>query len=445
MFTDNGAGASGGAIGASQTLIVNQCDFQGNSVINFNGGAISALGVLDIQDSIFSSNVSSFRGGAIFGESAGVTINGSRFTGNRALGAGCTPACRWGHGGAVSALGPLTVTNSTLADNFAKLRGGAISGEGVTAVDACLLTGNKAGTPGDANSPGKGGGIFVTGEAVLTENVFEANAAESPNSDGGGLYGQNGPVQSIGNQFNGNSATRLGGGAHLPGGSVNGDRYLNNTASLEGGGLFTTGNLTITRTIFEGNISSVSGAIQADGPADLSKRLDVDNSLFIRNQNTSSGAAADLSLSHITGRVVNNTFADPGSAGPYSILALYSDLQVNNNIFANYGVSLNGDSGAGGLPVQEDYNLFFNAPPGSAVISGGHSLIEDPLFFNPTALDYRLTTGSPAIGAGLDSALPASIQSDLAGRSRRFGPIDIGAYEFQCTLFLPLIFRGTVN
>ena len=119
-----------------------------------------------------------------------------------------------------------------------------------TMVDACLLTGNKAGTQGDANNPGKGGGIFVTGEAVLSENVFEGNAAESPNSDGGGLYGQNGPVQSIGNRFNGNSTTRLGGGARLPSGRVKGDRYLNNTATSEGGGDIRSGSLTISQIHF---------------------------------------------------------------------------------------------------------------------------------------------------------------------------------------------------
>ena len=31
----------------------------------------------------------------------------------------------------------------------------------------------------------------------------------------------------------------------------------------------------------------------------------------------------------------------------------------------------------------------------------------DPLFINPAAQDYRLSLGSPASDAGLDSALPA--------------------------------------
>ena len=95
--------------------------------------------------------------------------------------------------------------------------------------------------------------------------------------------------------------------------------------------------------------------------------------------------------------------------------------------------------------IQEDYNLFFNASPGTAVTSGGHSLTGDPLFIDPAAQDYRLTSGSPAIGAGLDSALPALILNDLSGRLRRIGPIDIGAYESQNPLFLPLILRNATN
>ena len=39
-----------------------------------------------------------------------------------------------------------------------------------------------------------------------------------------------------------------------------------------------------------------SGAIVADGPADRSMQLNIDNSLFIRNQRHSSAGAADLQL-----------------------------------------------------------------------------------------------------------------------------------------------------
>ena len=58
-------------------------------------------------------------------------IKGSRFTDNRVGGFQCWPNCRRGDGGAISSFGPLTVTNSTLANNFAMLKGGAIYGEGI--------------------------------------------------------------------------------------------------------------------------------------------------------------------------------------------------------------------------------------------------------------------------------------------------------------------------
>jgi len=69
--------------------------------------------------------------------------------------------------------------------------------------------------------------------------------------------------------------------------------------------------------------------------------------------------------------------------------------------------------------------------------------------------DLRLQLGSPAIDAGDNSAVPAGITTDLA-RLPRFMDIsgvpdtgsgtppivDMGAYEAQWTIYLPLVLKG---
>ena len=64
----------------------------------------------------------------------------------------------------------------------------------------------------------------------------------------------------------------------------------------------------------------------------------------------------------------------------------------------------------------------------------------DPLFVQPinpasaptSTGNLRLQVGSPAIDMGLDSALPATVTTDLDGNERiSDGKVDLGAYEFS--------------
>jgi hypothetical protein len=81
---------------------------------------------------------------------------------------------------------------------------------------------------------------------------------------------------------------------------------------------------------------------------------------------------------------------------------------------------------------------------------GGGNLDADPQFVTPitatlaptTTGDYRLLPGSPAIDAGDNAAVPISVTIDLDGHPRIVGPtMDMGAYEAQLNLYLPLLLR----
>jgi hypothetical protein len=91
--------------------------------------------------------------------------------------------------------------------------------------------------------------------------------------------------------------------------------------------------------------------------------------------------------------------------------------------------------------------------------SGTGNIDADPLFVDPDNGDFRLSTGSPCIDAGDNTAVPADITADLDGNPRfvddpntvdtGYGDspiVDMGAYEFQGTLCpWDISDDGTVN
>jgi hypothetical protein len=82
----------------------------------------------------------------------------------------------------------------------------------------------------------------------------------------------------------------------------------------------------------------------------------------------------------------------------------------------------------------------------------GHNIDADPRFEdadgadnNPGTADdnLRLQLTSPAIDAGNNAVVPSGVTTDLDGNPRIVnGVVDMGAYEVQRKIFLPLIMRG---
>ena len=108
-------------------------------------------------------------------------------------------------------------------------------------------------------------------------------------------------------------------------------------------------------------------------------------------------------------------------------------LGVTNTIVTSYTAGLLETSGT----LYEDYNLFFNvssAAPGAT--SGSHHPTGNPLFANPTAYDYHLGGGSPAIDAGAY----AGVTTDFDGDARPLDDgFDLGYDEYAVIrVFLPL-------
>jgi parallel beta-helix repeat protein len=108
----------------------------------------------------------------------------------------------------------------------------------------------------------------------------------------------------------------------------------------------------------------------------------------------------------------------------YGIYVSKSDCEVRNTNITNctyYGVH--------GLITLFDYNNVWNNGVNleSGTLPGLHDISVDPLYVNPTAGDYRLSTGSPCIETGDPNPFlvdPDGTRGDI-GYSYYQGPTDV--------------------
>jgi predicted outer membrane repeat protein len=157
-----GAIANGGGLGYGGLYVQNSV-FENNSA--GNGAAIgnSVMGSAEIATSVFSDNIASFMGGAIFNSGGILTVSETTLAQNQAS----------GDGGAIFSTGSVIVTRSTITQNQAGGKGGAIAVEGLAfenIIENSTITGNLA---------NYGGAISIGGHAGLSilNNTLVSNQA----------------------------------------------------------------------------------------------------------------------------------------------------------------------------------------------------------------------------------------------------------------------------
>lgn len=167
---------------------------------------------LEVSSSVISNNraISFGDGNALFASSCAVTIDGSEFRDNSALGGGVA-------GGTLQFQSPtgvdlLTVTDTVFRDNFATQNGGAITIlEGSGTVANSIIEGNSAFN--------NGGGIFVGEEAALTLTGSTVGNNTAQNGFGGGIQVE-GSFTLVDSTVRCNEAEAASGGLGLSDGSV---------------------------------------------------------------------------------------------------------------------------------------------------------------------------------------------------------------------------------
>jgi uncharacterized repeat protein (TIGR01451 family) len=204
-----------------------------------------------------------------------------------------------------------------------------------------------------------------------------------------------------------NHATAAGGGTINWSGSnatLTNVIFSGNSAGNEGGGLFNyESNPTLTNVIFSGNASTNTGG----GMFNYISSPTLINVTFSNNAATNSGGGI---YNHSGITTLKNTILWGNSAGTNS--QIYSNGSVNTSFSDIQG------SGSGGSNIDADPRFVRDPDPGD----GDWATLGDNDYG-----DLHLQDGSPVINSGTNTGCPAI---DLDGTSRPLGPnCDMGAYE----------------
>ncbi len=204
----------------------------------YEGGGISNYGVLTVTDSTLSDNwANESYGGAIF-NSGVLAVNNSTFSDNTAS---------FGGGIYNNNYGVLTMTNDTLSGNLARSGGGIYNSYNTLTLSNSTLSGNRAVLE-------DGGGIFNEGTLTANNNMLFNNQA---NGSGGGIYNSYGTLMVNNSTFSGNQSNGSGGGIYNGGTLVliHGT-FSDNLANYYGGGIYNFGSLSYQNTLIANSVSN---------------------------------------------------------------------------------------------------------------------------------------------------------------------------------------------
>lgn len=295
-ITDNVTGemGSGGAIYALGALDITESVIQRNSA--FSGGGIVGYGQTTIRTSdIASSNAYAYGSGTdIFEEGLGGNIVNYGWMTLYAS------DVRYGNarfGGGIVNLGSIYLIQARVTGNSARDGGGLWNARGSASVSRSTFSQNRAREFGGGimnNGPVTHRGVpyYTSGMLTVTESTLKANSAGAERSAGRGGAIANGKgynlapsTRIVNSTISGNSSTSNGGAIYNGGTlALDSTTIVRNSTPLSGGGLFGTGRLvnTIIATnapddcsvtvVSDGNNLDGGGYCRLNGPGDLSYR-----------------------------------------------------------------------------------------------------------------------------------------------------------------------------
>lgn len=235
-------------------------------------------------------------------------------------------------GGGIYALGPLTITDSTVSGNSAEDIGGGIHARKALSIQDSIISGNT--------SERSGGGIYAWDVLTITSSKITNNTSEF---NGGGIY-------------------TYGDGAF----NMDGCEVSNNMA-YSGGGLYLIGEINIENTNITGNESSNSAAALYLVGVDSRylSNVTVSNNVCSNTYTGGNSSVAYMQLaSQATGdyslQLENCTFEGNSAVNTIYIgsggkPAIFSDCTIQDNTSSNATIYFEGYSPDSGLTMEDCY------------------------------------------------------------------------------------------
>ena len=304
------------------------------------------------------------------------------------------------------------------------------------------------------NTAGSGGGIGCDGgsSVTITNNTITGNAADSY---GGGIDGRSSSVTITNNTITGNSGFD-GAGIFSDAGSsvtITNNTITGNNGVYTGGGIDCGCSATITNNTIMGN-TTLATCGEGGGVACCSGSPTVTNNTITGNTAYQGGGIFCYQASPT---ITNNTIAEnSANIGGGIYCDYHCSPPVSNSIIAFNSSGIYTDST--GAPVMQHDDVFGNTAYGYSGMtdptSTSGNIAANPLFVNSAGGNYRLSTGSPCINAGINSVVTAppfltngngSIV-DLDGNLRIVGgTVDMGCYEWQGLPSVAITFPTTTS
>ena len=361
LFLTNTAGGNAGGLVAYGPATITSALFRANACTEdgCQGGGLFAFDALVLSGTQFLSNTSRLDGA---GAAAGVTatVTGGVFQGNVCAQTTC-------QGGALLVGGGLTLRDTQLLRNTAGKRAGAAYVNGVAVLTGGLFQGNACnqndceggglyagsslsltGTQFISNtSRANGGGAYAIGAAAVSSGLFERNTCGQAGCQGGGLFVfANSPLTLTGTAFMTNTAFGSGGGASGLGTvAVSGGQFQANActqAGCFGGGLYGAASIVLSATQVMGNVSrSDGGGLYASGAANLSGGL-LQGNACAQDSCRGGGLYAGGALT-----LTNTSFLTNTARGDGAGAAAFNAATVSGGLFQGNGCTQDNCAGGG--------------------------------------------------------------------------------------------------